>query len=241
MNDDSRIDITFDFRSDTPPGKDPDGFSPTLRCYHKNLWSKPLPSGVMFDLVDTTPRVYLHHRSQLGEFWLSSDSVIPTFWKEKRIAHIIKQIPEELESFFRIGYTIGDMMVFPGNCIDRHMTINAARGCSHLIKDRFDLTIECIRRYYLNEDSPLYATIGRYDDFFRLFVDFRGYVEFFLLQDLVTNDFSSVKFFTPCTDFTPFPIPDSMEAYLDYREYAISFIQSRNQRISNWWKMNRTG
>jgi integrase len=40
------IDTTFDFRSDTPPGLDPDTYSPTLRRYHRLLWSKPLPSGV---------------------------------------------------------------------------------------------------------------------------------------------------------------------------------------------------
>jgi hypothetical protein len=49
------IDITFDFRSDTPQGKDPDVASPTLRHYHKLLWGKPLPGGVVFQLVDTTP------------------------------------------------------------------------------------------------------------------------------------------------------------------------------------------
>ena len=35
------IDIAFDFRSDTPAGKDPDAVSPTLRRYHQHLWSKP--------------------------------------------------------------------------------------------------------------------------------------------------------------------------------------------------------
>ena len=39
------IDVTFDFRSDTRPKKDPDKDSATLRRYHKLLWSKPLPSG----------------------------------------------------------------------------------------------------------------------------------------------------------------------------------------------------
>ena len=70
MDTHSRIDITFDFRSDTPgyPKRDPDTVSPTLRRYHKLLCSKPLPSGVVFELVDTTPRAYLHHSSQLGEF-----------------------------------------------------------------------------------------------------------------------------------------------------------------------------
>jgi hypothetical protein len=73
------IDITFDFRSDTPPGKDPDARSPTLRRYHYLLWSKPLPSGAPFELDVTTPGAYLHHRSDLGDFSLGSDAVIPSF------------------------------------------------------------------------------------------------------------------------------------------------------------------
>jgi hypothetical protein len=136
------IDITFDFRSDTPPGGDPDALSPTLRRYHQLLWSKPLPSGVPFVLDVTTPP-YLHHRSELGEFWLSSDAVIPTFSRELRLAHIIDQIPEvKREEFNRIGYTIGGMMVFPANRVGGAMTINGARGFHPRIKDRFDLTVE---------------------------------------------------------------------------------------------------
>ena len=233
MDTHSQIDITFDFRSDTPgyPGKDPDALSPTLRRYHKLLWSKPLPSGVVFELVDTTPGVYLHHRSQLGEFWLASDAVIPTFRKEARISHIIKQIPEELAAFMGIGYTIGGMMLFPGNRVGRKMTINGARGFHPRIKDRFDLTVECIRRHYRNERSPLSDTLERYADFFGLFGDFRGYVEFFLLQDLVTEDCSAVKFFTPFEDFTTSPVPASIEAYRAYRQLAIEFIEARNCRI----------
>lgn len=72
------MDITFDVRTDAG-GKDPDTHSPTLRRYHKRLWSKPLPGGRSFLLDDTTPGAYLHHRSDLGEFFLSSDSVTPTF------------------------------------------------------------------------------------------------------------------------------------------------------------------
>ena len=90
MDHSNSIDIAFDVRSDTPPGKDPDALSPTLRRYHKLLWSKPLPSGVVFELVDTTPGVYLHHRSPLRECWLTSDAVIPTFRKEPRISHILE-------------------------------------------------------------------------------------------------------------------------------------------------------
>jgi Family of unknown function (DUF6994) len=69
------IDVSFDVRSDTPPGRDPDTFSLTLGRYHELLWSKPLPNGARFDLTESAPPMYLHHRSDIGEFWLSSDSV----------------------------------------------------------------------------------------------------------------------------------------------------------------------
>jgi hypothetical protein len=58
---------------------------------------------VVFELVETTPGVYLHHRSQVGQFWLASDAVIPTFRKEVRRSHIIQQIPEELATFVTSG------------------------------------------------------------------------------------------------------------------------------------------
>lgn len=122
------IDTSYDFRTDAS-GKDPDTHSPTLRQYHKLLWSKPLPSGRPFYLSVATPRVYLHHHSELGEFFLSSDSVMATFTRWKSFRHIAELFPEEAnEAFRRVGYTIGGMMVFPGNRIDGKQTINGARG-----------------------------------------------------------------------------------------------------------------
>ena len=228
----TNIDTTFDFQTDIPLGKDPDAFSPTLRRYHKVLWSKPLPCGIVFKLVDTTPKVYLHHQSEVGEFYISSDSAINSFRHEKKIKHIIDQIPIiELVEFRNISFTIGGMIVFPGNRIDNKITINGARGFHPLIKDRFDLTVECIRRHYLGKNSPLSETLSRYKTFFNLFESFRGYVEFFLLQDLVSVDFCSVKFFLPFDDFKKSPMPSTLESYKNYKQSAIEFIEARNHRI----------
>ena len=66
----------------------------------------------------------------------------------------------------------------------KKLTINGERGWNKRIVDRFDLTLECIRRYYLDIESPLKETLERYKSFFLLFEDFRHYVEFFFLQDL---------------------------------------------------------
>lgn len=226
------IDTTFDFRTDAG-GRDPDTYSPTLRRYHKLLWSKALPSGLLFLLDDTTPGVYLHHRSDLGEFFLSSDSVMPTFTRWISLRSITEQFPEaDNEAFRTIGYTIGGMMVFPGNQIDGKLTINGARGFNRKIADRMDLTLECIRRHYRGESSPLGDTLRRYGDFFALFGDFRGYADFFLLQDLVTDDYAAIKFFMPFDDFETSSVPREVNTYKEYRRLSIEFIEARNLRIA---------
>lgn len=230
------IDTSFDFRTDAG-GKDPDSYSPTLRGHHKLLWSKPLPNGAMFDLDDATPGEYLHHESVLGEFWLASDSVIPTFQGYLTMASVLDQIPQtEIEEFETIGYTIGGMMVFPSDRVANKQTINGARGFNPRIRDRMDLTLECIRRHYACDDPqayPLGDVLARYADFFALFEDFRGYVQFFLLDDLVTDDYRSVRFFMPFDDFTTPALPRSVAAYREYRDRSVEFVQARNRRIED--------
>ena len=150
-----QIDINFNVFSDTPEGKDPDSHSPTLRKYHKILWSKPLPDGRMFELDLDTPKL-LHHKSDIGEFFLSSDAIGHTYKNVKKMSHILDQLqPGELDSFFHLCTTIGGFIIFPSKQINRKMTINGSRGVNHRIQDRFDLTLECIRRYYLQETSPI--------------------------------------------------------------------------------------
>src|SRR4051812_3427631 len=124
------------------------------------------------------------------------------------------------------------MMVFPSYQVDGKMTINGQRGCHPRIRDRFDLTLECIRRHYLDGPSPLSDTLARYADFFGLFGDFAGYVDFFHLQDLVNEVTLTVKFSMPFEDFTASPLPGTLDAYLLYRQRAIGFLESRNRRIA---------
>ena len=231
----NELDVTFDFRTDTPDGKDPDSHSPTLRRFHRLLWSKSLANGKRFDLVDTTPRVYLHHKSDLGEFWLASDTVIPSFTREHKIRHVFEEIrQEELDWFNAVGYTIGGMMLWPGERVDGKMTINQARGFHPRIKDRFDLTVECVLRHYSGRVSPLSETLERYRAFFGLFKDFQGFVKYFLLQDIVASDFASVRFFAPFDDFQSSPLPQSTKEYASYMIHAIGFIEARNRRIEQY-------
>lgn len=228
------IDTNFDFHSDTPSGKDPDKYSPTLRRYHKLLWSKPLPNGFDFNLTDTTTGIYLHHKSELGELFLSSDAFGHTYRRQKGMAHIVNQIPSnEIATFSHICRTIGAYIIFPSNQINKKMTINGSRGLNHKIKDRFDLTLECIRRHYVNEQNPLSDTLQRYNYFFNLFEDFHGYVNFFLLQDLVNDDYSSIKFCIPFLGFDNSALPVNVQEYQLYKKNITALITARNQRILN--------
>jgi len=238
------IDITFDFRTDTPGRLDPDKYSPLLRKYHKLLWSKPLPGGKMFDLSDALDldEAYLYHKSELGEFRLSSDTIThPYFrldyktpiytWKVWPHKEILSQLPENtVEEFWASAYNIGGFIIFPGRRIDNLPTMNQERGCNALICDRFDLTLECIRLFYEGKPSPLHDTLQRYKSFFDLFEDFKGYVAFFLLQDMVGED-CEIKFFLEFDDFRRSPLPQSAAEYLSYRDKMAALIQARGRRM----------
>lgn len=224
----TRIDVTFDFRDDVPAGKDPDLFSPTLREYHRSLWSKHLPSGHKFTLAKGE-KTYLQHESSLGHFVLSSDTI--TTRLRGRASKVAKEIPPESLPP-QLGYTIGSSIIFPGNRIDGASTINGARGFHPRIADRFDLTLECIRRHFRGETSPLGPTMQRYADFFALFTSFPQYVEFFLLQDLWNSRASRIKFLHQFDDFSTPAVPKTPGDLIDYLQANNEFIEARNSRIA---------
>lgn len=229
---DQLIDTTFDMYSDTPPGGDPDACSRTLQRYHRMLWSKMLPGGGFFGLSADTSGTRLSHISSLGEFRLSSDGIGATLKNVKPMKYIIDQVPStEVDEFFSICSTIGAYIIFPCNRIDQKPTINGARGLNYKIGDRFDLTLECIRRHYTDQVSPLSRDLKRYQDFFGIFENFRSYCEFFLLDDLLQAD-GSVRFFLPFDDFATRAMPSDVSQYRIYRDALVDFVTSRNDRIS---------
>ena len=215
-------------------GKDPDIFSPTLKKYNQFLWSKTLPCGTNFELQIGKPKTYLYHKSNLGEFFLSSDTITHTYSKWKRLSHITEKVPlSEIKSFSDSCCTVSSHLIFPSNR-EGKMNINGARGINAKINDRFDLTLECIRRYYLKEESPLYEVLLRYSDFFELFENFKGYVEFFLLQDLVSNNYEKINFYLPFDNFKRSPIPVNLNEYLIYKNKVLEFVEARSKRINEY-------
>lgn len=234
------IDTLFDVYSDTPKGRDPDSQSPTLRRFHQALWSKRLPTGQSLALSVGHPKAYLYHRGGGGELFLSSDSIGHTYRSVKSMASIVAGVAQqEVDEFFRVCSTVGAYIVFPSQKVGNMMTINGARGTHARIRDRFDLTLECIRLHYLSRPSPLGATLDRYADFFALFGSFEGYVTFFLLQDAVLENGAAIDFFLPFDGFEASPLPSDVEAYRTYRDKVVAFIQSRNKRIEDAQTVSR--
>lgn len=240
-----KIDTSLDFTLDTPhywdkfwvdreglgvAGGDPDFSSKNLQRYHRIVWSRKLPCGERMELQCGTGSNYLTWR----DFRFSSDSIIASFRYEKYrylLDEVKKFVPDYkvfVENYLHESYTIGGMIIFP-----KHVrSINQARGTNTKIRDRWDLTLECIRRYYRGEDSPIYKTLLQDKDFFDLFINFKGYVDYFFLQDCVTDDYSAVNFWIGKGSFNEEPLPSTVEEYLYWIECQMVFLRKRNKRIS---------
>lgn len=223
-----QIDVDFNFFNDTPPGKDPDAFSPTLRRYHQMLWSKPLPSGEDFVLERPAASLspYLILNSGGKRIVLGSDTIATRH--AKKLRHLYEQIPEdENEAFLARSYTICGFIVFP---VHPH-SMNQRRGTHPQISDRWDLTLEAIRRFYQGGVSPLTEVLEQDAAFFTMFGSFEGYVRHFLLDDFLNTD-GSVRMLLPFDDFETPALPDSLESYVRYRAENLALLEARRARIA---------
>lgn len=223
-----KIDIKFDYRKDTHCD-DPDMDSQLLYQAHCLLWSKELPNGKAFTLEilnNSYGRLLLKNNLCMN---LSSDRMCPHFdgkYNNKFEGWLSELEREELKYKVR---TIGGHIVFPAHR-KNGFTVNQARGVNRQICDRFDLSLECIRRFYKNETSPLSKTLINYKDFFDLFVDFQGYVDFFYLQDFLDVQ-GQIEFSLPFDNFNRSPLPQNKNEYKQYKEHTIYLINKRNTRI----------
>ncbi|MBR2812178.1 MAG: hypothetical protein IKD69_12445 [Solobacterium sp.] len=245
------IDVSFDFTMDSPDywknfwdnnkglgggGCDPDSASKTLQKYHQLLWSKPLPCGETMNLTCGSESNYL----TWNHFRFGSDSILASFRYQRnkdllvKVAQSVSDYKSYMEDFVHSSYTIGGMIIFP-----KHInSINQRRGTNPFIRDRWDLTLECIRRYYSGEENPLNDVLKQDKEFFDLFIDFKGYTDFFLLQDCLSQDASSVKIWLGSGNLKENPIPQTIEEYLYWIETELSFVKKRNKRIEEYCKLN---
>ncbi len=102
----------------------------------------------------------------------------PWTWP-RALVEILRAMPsDEVASFETAGCTVGAYIVFPYASITDDgkwpRTINQARGTRRKVSDRFDLTLECIRRHYLQQDSPLQYILHGSPPLFRALRILRG-------------------------------------------------------------------
>lgn len=240
------IDVDFDFTMDSPGywdgfwnrkeglgagACDPDVSSPTLQKYHELLWSKELPNGELFKLSQGFGATYLTWR----DMCFGSDSILASFrYRDYRniidaVALQVSDYKAYIKDFLHKAYTIGGMIIFP-----KHPnSMNQRRGVDKQIRDRWDLTMECIRRFYNGESSPLSDVMEQDQDFYALFNDFKGYVDFFYLQDCVTEDYKQVRFWLGDGNFTDQPLPKTVDEYLTWIAVELDFLEKRNARIKS--------
>lgn len=69
-------------------------------------------------------------------------------------------------------------------------------------------------------------------EFFKLFNDFKGYVDFFYLNDLVTEDYNNIKFYLEFDNFNRNPLPQTVEEWHNLYNAQMEFLRARNKRIN---------
>lgn len=244
------FDITFDYKSDVPKGKDPDSHSPRLKEDHQLLWTKELPSSDPFELhVPALAKVraknyLMYEQNPDKRFTFGSDAITNSYTEWSKPATLVKakkQLTEDQQlRYFNPPYTIGSAMIWPVR-MAHSPTMNTARGFGPegtVIGERMDLTLECVRRHYAGEPgSPIAHVTTNYADFFELFGTFEQFVGFFHLQDLVTEG-GLINFFLPLEDFERPGVPITKDEYIKVRERSLDFISARGARMADWVEEN---
>ncbi len=113
-------------------------------------------------------------------------------------------------------------------------SINTARGFNNTsVSDRFDLTLYCIQKYYEGAESlddygldKVLDAVRRNGEFFDKFLDFRGYVDFFLLQDAVDGNYDTILYLDYLGK------PRSVGDYDRFLAMEMEFLRKRNRRIA---------
>ncbi len=246
------FDTTFDYKTDDPRGTRPDADRDSLRLRedHELLWTKDLPSREVLpspktfkpEAPDVRRKGYLIFADPSTEEmrWYGSDAITNSYTRWLRPKSLVKAIAglddKQRALYLNPPYTIGSSMIWPVRKIHPY-TMNRAR-VRRQIADRMDLTLECVRLHYAGEQaSPLAKVIKNYEDFFALFRDFEGFVEFFHFQDLLTRD-GKVDYFLQFDDFKRHAAPATTLEYVTYRKKVLEFIDKRNGRMAKWVREN---
>ncbi len=233
---------------------DPDSWHKDLRESHRILWSRPFPSGDAWSFAPV-PRWYLKNaepRANEPTQWsIGSDNFATTH--TNALPKMASTIPDYEMGHLHDFCTIGGYIVFPNGIAQtrttqvkpRKWSINQARGMERRISDRFDLTLDAIRLYFVRittrDANPIGDVLDAYGWFFDSFgkgaEGFQAYVDYFFLNPMVT-DGRVVPMYGDALDFGDALPRRSQSAYNDYIAAQRTAVSDRNELITRWWEQN---
>ena len=249
---DSLTDIDVDeiFANSSNKSKDPDKYSKRLGKIHCILWNSRNKLGNL----EWNPLNRLKTTINGMEYVFTPDSITNSFRNSDRlvrglnikekdaISNYGSKVQTLVDEYAKTDYTIGSSIIFPISIggVPIGYTMNKARGLNQQVHDRFDYTLECIKRYYdKNTNNPLQSALEKSSAFFDIFNGFDEYVHFFFLEDLIDRD-GNVISFTNKIDFDN-PFPTNKDDYYKCLSNTMEFVKKRNKRIQDWCKQKVTG
>ena len=230
--------------------QDPDKLSKSLKEYHLCLFSNRKMNSGSFTFEPGKLNEMIFNNGKV-KITFTPDSITHAFqysnrkWngttEKETVADYCERdagIKKLVEEYNAIDYTIGSSIVFPTkiNDVSIGWTLNRARGVLYAVHDRIDHTLECIRMYYDNEteNNPLADCLIKNKPFLDLYDGFKEFVDFFMLNDLVDENYK-VKGYCGRINFNS-PFPKTPEEYKEYMKSTNDFIKARNKRIDDWIK-----
>jgi hypothetical protein len=218
--------------------KDVDAASPRLYCCHELLWSGELPNGENLRLVfcrESDNRFML--KDENFPLPLTSDTISRSHSKLDNLLQSGVISKEEANGYLRASRSIGSFLIWPirGDKGNPWNTVNIVRA--RTVNDRIDLTLWHLKNCYeknwgederdeLGKPIGLYKTFKLYRSWFELFKTFKGFVDFFHLQDFVNEGDYSVQLFAETT-----AIRMGSDLELKYVRWLLDKISARDEKL----------
>ena len=249
---------------------DPDYECKRLYEFHGVLWNRQCENNPNIPSVNICEQsIWLKLNNE--NITLKSDSFVSIGWHYKKLQDVINKAKEKLDEesidkeiklispelkerrqydesfslwkkfiwlYLQKSNTIGGFIVFPSHV----NSINQMRGTKAEISDRFDLTLECIRRAYKqnefirNSNNPLFGINDQDKEFFNMFGSFENYIDFFFLQDWVDDNYKVKNLLNnePLDDYSfseSNPLPTETDEWWTFYKNLMDRLDKRNTRI----------
>lgn len=214
--------------------QDPADFSAKLAQYQILLYTKPLPSGGFLKLRANKFNQVEAELPSGESILLTSMPLIHQACFEADNHELLSKLPQsQVDIMLRTLVTSGNYMLIPAQPLNGYRLDDFRKNPR--IGNRIDLYLECVRRQYAGEPSPLDDILNPFKPWFELFLSFKQFVEFFYLGNLYDPKLKKIHFFKT---FDPdFPInldPETGSSSMLVLSHSVIFAGSRGQAQEKW-------